>query len=185
LVTGAGTGTVLLLRWFWWRINAWSEVSAMITAAIVSLFLQLKLGWDSDNPRDFAYLMLVTVGITSVVWIAVTLLTPAEPMEKLVAFYRRVRPEGPGWSRVRAVAGYAGKHTEGTLALQFFNWFLGCALIYGTLFGIGKLIFKEWLSALVYLAVAIVAGFWIYRNLSRVVWTSDAEADLEAINEPA
>jgi hypothetical protein len=64
LVTGAGTGTVLLLRWFWWRINAWSEVSAMLCAAAVSLFLQLVLKWDSDKPREFAYLMLVTVAIT-------------------------------------------------------------------------------------------------------------------------
>jgi hypothetical protein len=106
-------------------------------------------------------------------------------MEKLVAFYRRVKPEGPGWTRVRQVAGYAGKHAEGTLALQFFNWFLGCALIYGTLFGIGKLIFKEWLPALIYLAVAIVAGVWIYRNLSRVTWTSEEEVDLKPVNEPA
>ena len=75
LVTGAGTGTVLLLRWFWWRINAWSEVSAMIAAAACSLFLQLYLKWDSDRPRDFAYLMLVTVGITTVVWLLATLLT--------------------------------------------------------------------------------------------------------------
>src|SRR5438874_730525 len=80
LVTGAGTGTVLLLRWFWWRINAWSEVSAMICAAVVSILLQLVLKWDSDRPRDFAYLMLVTVGITTVVWIAVTMLTRAEPV---------------------------------------------------------------------------------------------------------
>src|SRR5262249_19975236 len=85
LVTGAGTGTVLLLRWFWWRINAWSEVSAMITAAIVSIFLQKGLRWDSDNPRDFAYIMLVTVGITSLVWIVVTLMTRPEPAEKLIA----------------------------------------------------------------------------------------------------
>ena len=62
LVTGAGTGTVLLLRWYWWRINAWSEVSAMIVAAAVSLFLQIKFGWDKDQPYDFAHLMLVTVG---------------------------------------------------------------------------------------------------------------------------
>ena len=62
IVTGAGTGTVLLLRWFWWRINAWSEVSAMAVAAAVSLYLQLVLKWDGDEPRDFAYLMLVTVG---------------------------------------------------------------------------------------------------------------------------
>ena len=98
LVTGAGTGTVLLLRWFWWRINAWSEVSAMICAAVVSIFLQLVLQWDSDRPLDFAYLMLVTVGITTVVWVAVTFMTSPEPIATLVAFYRRVRPEGPGWN---------------------------------------------------------------------------------------
>src|SRR6185369_499188 len=73
LVTGAGTGTVLLLRWFWWRINAWSEVSAMITAAAVSLFLQLYLKWSSDSPKDFAYIMLVTVGFTTAVWLIVTM----------------------------------------------------------------------------------------------------------------
>jgi solute:Na+ symporter, SSS family len=185
LVTGAGTGTVLLLRWFWWRINAWSEVSAMITAAVVSLFLQLVWKWDSDKPREFAYLMLVTVAITSVVWIAVTLLTRPEPIETLTVFYRRVRPEGPGWNRVAAIAGFAGAHAEGRLATQFFNWFLGCALIYGSLFGIGKLIFKEWLTALVYLAVAVSAGLLISWNLSRVGWTTGTDSELEPSDNPA
>ncbi len=167
LVTGAGTGTVLLLRWFWWRINAWSEVSAMIAAAVVSIFLQSVLKWDSDRPLDFAYLMLVTVGITSIVWIAVTLLTKAEPVEKLVAFYERVRPEGPGWNEIAAKAGLSEAHAQGRLSLQFVNWILGCALIYGSLFGIGKLIFKEWTLGFIYLFVAIVAGVLISRNLSR------------------
>jgi Na+/proline symporter len=176
LVTGAGTGTVLLLRWFWWRINAWSEVSAMITAAVVSLFLQLVLKWDSDKPRDFAYLMLVTVAITTVVWVTVTMLTPAEPIEKLSAFYKRVRPEGPGWNKVAAITGFAGAHADGKLVTQFFNWFLGCAMIYGALFGIGKLIFKEWLPGLLYLAIAVAAGMLISRNLSRVGWKTVGEA---------
>jgi Na+/proline symporter len=185
LVTGAGTGTVLLLRWFWWRINAWSEVSAMITAAVVSLFLQLVLKWDSDKPRDFAYLMLVTVGITTVVWVTVTLLTPAEPTEKLSAFYKRVRPEGPGWNKVAAVTGYAGQHAEGRLATQFFNWFLGCLMIYGALFGIGKLIFKEWMPGLLYLVVAISAGLLISWNLSRVGWKTVGDTDLAPSDDPA
>ena len=185
LVTGAGTGTVLLLRWFWWRINAWSEVSAMITAAIVSLSLQLVWKWDSDKPREFAYLMLVTVAITSVVWIAVTFLTRPEPIETLAVFYRRVRPEGPGWNRVAAIAGFAGAHAEGRLVTQFFNWFLGCALIYGSLFGIGKLIFKEWLTALVYLAVAVSAGVLISWNLSRVGWNTGTDSELEPSDNPA
>lgn len=167
LVTGAGTGTVLLLRWFWWRINAWSEVSAMICAALVSIFLQVGLKWDSDDPRSFAYLMLVTVGTTSLVWIVVTLITKPEPMEILIAFYRRVRPEGPGWDGVAAEAGLAAEHAQGRLSLQLMNWILGVALIYGSLFGIGKLIFKEWMTGFLFLLVAIVAGALISRNLSR------------------
>lgn len=167
LVTGAGTGTVLLLRWFWWRINAWSEVSAMITAAVVSVFLQVVLRWDSDKPKDFAYLMLVTVGLTTVVWITVTVFTRAEPIEKLVSFYRRVQPEGPGWNGIAAEAGMSASHAQGSLSLQFVNWILGCALIYGSLFGIGKLIFKEWAMGAILLLIAIAAGVLISRNLSR------------------
>lgn len=183
LVTGAGTGTVLLLRWFWWRINAWSEVSAMITAAVVSLLLQLSFQkWNSDRPRDFAYLMLVTVGITTIVWVTVTFLTQPEPREKLIAFYRRVRPEGPGWNGIASEAGLSEAHAQGRLSLQFVNWILGCVLIYGSLFGIGKLIFKEWAAGSLYLAVAIIAGVFITRNLSR--GESEVEnANLEPVEE--
>src|SRR5207253_6568298 len=78
IVTGAGTGTVLLLRWFWWRINAWSEVSAMAAAAVVSLYLQIALGWDSDRPRYFAWLMIVTVAVTTIVCLGVTIFTRRE-----------------------------------------------------------------------------------------------------------
>jgi len=67
---GAGTGAVLLLRWYWWRINAWSEVSAMVTAFVVSLLLQTWAGLKSDRPRDFAYIVLITVAVTTVVWLA-------------------------------------------------------------------------------------------------------------------
>jgi solute:Na+ symporter, SSS family len=199
LVTGAGTGTVLLLRWFWWRINAWSEVSAMITAAIVSITLQEGarilaklqvtdnapsfLRWDSDDPRQFAYIMIVTVGITTLVWIVVTLVTRPEPAEKLIAFYRRVRPEGPGWTGIAHEAGLAESHAQGRLSLQFLNWILGVALIYGSLFGIGKLIFKEWGTGLLYLLVAIVAGAFISRNLSRGEMTADT-LQLEHAEEP-
>ena len=167
LVTGAGTGTVLLLRWYWWRINAWSEVSAMICAAIVSIFLQKGLGWNSDDPKQFAFLMLVTVGITTLVWVVVTYITSPEPVEKLVAFYRRVGPEGPGWNGIAAKAGLSREHAQGRVSLQIANWILGCALIYGSLFGIGKLIFKEWGAGFLYLLIAIVAGVLITRNLSR------------------
>ena len=167
LVTGAGTGTVLLLRWFWWRVNAWSEVSAMIVAAAVSLYLQLHLKWDSDQPRDFAYLMLVTVAITTAAWLAVTLLTAPEPREKLVSFYRRVRPEGPGWKHIASEAGVTETNWSGGLAAQFANWALGCVLIYTSLFGIGKLVFKEWGMGLVCTAAAVAAAMLISWNMVR------------------
>src|SRR5437870_5548114 len=141
LVTGAGTGTVLLLRWFWWRINAWAEVSAMIAAGACSMFLQVYLKWDSDRPKDFAYLMLVTVGVTTVVWLSVTMFTSAEPPDKLVSFYRKVQPEGPGWKRVASQAGLPWRNVSGGLAVQFANCFRGCVLRYAFLFGIGYLVF--------------------------------------------
>ncbi len=180
LVTGAGTGTVLLLRWFWWRINAWSEVSAMITAAGCSLFLQLYLKWDSDRPKDFAFLMLVTVGVTTVVWLAVTLLTRAEPMETLATFYRKVQPEGPGWKRVTRHAGLAPSTASGGLAIQIANWFLGCVLIYGFLFGIGYVIFGEMLKGAGFLLGGVVAGALIMRNLKGAGWQPSPDEPAQA-----
>ncbi|HSB12039.1 MAG TPA: sodium:solute symporter family protein [Blastocatellia bacterium] len=170
LVTGAGTGTVLLLRWFWWRINAWSEVSAMIAAAGCSLFLQLVLKWDSDRPKDFAYLMLVTVGFTTLVWLAVTMLTAAEPTRTLVHFYNKVRPEGPGWNRVRAQANARASSVTGGLAGQFLNWILGCVLIYAFLFGIGYLVLAETVKGLAYLIAGILLFAAVMRNLRRASW---------------
>lgn len=143
----------------------------MVVAAIVSLYLQLGLGWDSDDPKDFANLMLVTVGITTVAWIAVTFLTPAEPEEKLISFYLRVRPDGPGWRHIAQKIGLGVEQAGGSLGMQFYNWILGCILIYGSLFGVGKLCFKEWLSGLGYLAIAAIAAIIISRNLSRANWT--------------
>jgi Na+/proline symporter len=184
LVTGAGTGTVLLLRWFWWRINAWSEVTAMAVAAAVSLFFQLYYKWNSDDPRDFAYLMLVTVGITTVAWLVATLFTPAESREKLIAFYRKVRPEGPGWRQVAADAGLAASHAKGGISAQLVNWVLGCVLIYASLFGIGKLVLKEWLSGAAFTLAAIVAAVLISRNLSRLGWEDEAVPEPELPAKP-
>jgi SSS family solute:Na+ symporter len=164
IVTGAGTGTVLLLRWFWWRINAWSEVSAMAVAAAVSLYLQIGLRWDGDKPRDFAYLMLVTVGLTTIVWLAVTWMTPPEPDATLHAFYRRVRPHGRGWTKIAAAVGLPP--ASGSLGGELLNAFLGCVLVYAALFGVGELLLRSAAIGLGLLAVSAVAAFAIARNLS-------------------
>jgi SSS family solute:Na+ symporter len=114
--------------------------------------------------------MLITVGVTTAVWLSVTLLTSAEPMEKLLSFYRKVQPEGPGWKRVSSQAGLAQANVSGGLAIQFANWFLGCVLIYGFLFGFGYVIFGEMLKGFGFLFGGLIAGAAIMRNLRRAVW---------------
>jgi SSS family solute:Na+ symporter len=165
IVTGAGTGTVLLLRWFWWRINAWSEVSAMAVAAIVSLYLQIALGWDGDRPRDFAYIMIVTVTLTTIAWLAVTWLTRPEPDATLQNFYRLVRPQGPGWKPVASAVGELA--IPGSLSLELLNALLGCVMIYSALFGVGEILLGTVSQGLTLLAVSAAAGGVIARNLTR------------------
>ena len=163
IVTGAGTGTVLLFRWFWWRINAWSEVSAMAVAAVVSLYLQLGLKWDSDRPRDFAYIMIVTVTLTTIAWLGVTWMTPPEPAGTLHAFYRRVRPHGRGWARIAAEAGLPP--ALGSLGRELLNALLGCVLVYGALFGVGEILLGSAAVGIGLLVVAALAAVAIARNL--------------------
>ena len=170
IVTGAGTGTVLLLRWYWWRINAWSEIAAMASAFVVSLALQTVAGLDSDRPVDFAWIMLITVAVTTVVWLAVTFLTAPEPDDTLVAFYRRTRPSRAGWGPVAAQAPDVHASADGLANLV--DWLAGCVLVYGVLFGVGKLLLHETLPGLLMLGLGAAAGAVIYRDLSRRGWHS-------------
>jgi len=163
IVTGAGTGTVLLLRWFWWRINAWSEVSGMAVAAAVSLYLQVVMKWDGDRPRDFAYIMIVTVTLTTIAWLAVTWMTDPEPDDTLQTFYRRVRPQGPGWKPVAAAAGPVVIH--GSLRRELANALLGCVLVYSALFGVGEILLRSALVGVGLLVTSALAAIAIARNL--------------------
>jgi len=168
LVTGAGTGGVLLLRWYWWRINAWSEVSAMVAAFAVSLTLQLGFKMDNDKPVDFAWLMIITVSITTVVWLAVTFLTRPEREDVLVAFYRRTQPSRAGWRPMAKLAPEVRPAGDGLSNLAC--WAAGCMLIYGVLFGVGKLLLGETGPALALLAMGGIGMLVIYLNLSRRGW---------------
>ncbi len=170
LVTGAGTGGVLLLRWYWWRINAWSEVSAMISGFVVSLALQTAWGLDKDNPRDFAWIMIITVAITTVVWLSVTFLTKPESKETLTAFYRRTHPSKAGWGPIAALVPDVRPSTGGLSNLL--DWICGCVLIYGVLFGTGKLLLKEFATGSLLMALGLAAGAVIYWDLSRRGWSS-------------
>jgi Na+/proline symporter len=160
LESGAGIGLVLILRWYWWRVNAWSEISAMVAAA--AGFAAVRLFTD----LQFPYSLLIVVAGTTITWLAVTLATPAEPEAHLVAFYRRARPDGPGWKPIAKKAGMRG----GPVRWLLLDWFAGCVLVYSTLFGIGALIFARYTSAIVWLSAAVIATAIIWRDLSRRGW---------------
>ena len=170
LVTGAGTGGVLLLRWYWWRINAWSEVSAMISGFVVSVLMQTVAGLDTDKPVDFAWIMIVTVSVTTVVWLAVTFLTKPESKDTLVAFYRRTHPSAAGWRPIARLAPDVRPSTDG--ASNLLDWICGCVLIYGVLFGGGKLLLKDFVTGSILMAVGLGAGAFIYWDLSRRGWSA-------------
>jgi SSS family solute:Na+ symporter len=168
MAIGAGTGGVLIMRWYWWRINAWSEVSAMAASLVVSQVLRWGFGISSDTPLGFAHMMLITVGITTVVWLATTYLTAPEPMDKLISFYRRVRPARALWGPV-ALKAPEVKAPQDTL-WNLVDWVAGCIMIYGMLFGVGKIILKDFGMGATFIAAGLVAGALIYWDLSRRGW---------------
>ena len=162
---GAGTGLVFILRWYWWRVNAWSEISAMVTSFVVSLLLTIFGHSLSDTSTpDYAFTMLTTVGVTTVVWLAVTLLTAAESEATLDRFYRQVRPGGPGWRRVALRLGYGDDRIPGG-ALSWMNWVAGLATVYASVFAVGAVVTGSPRRGLLYAAVAVAAFLLIQRNL--------------------
>jgi solute:Na+ symporter, SSS family len=173
IVSGAGTGLVLILRWYWWRINAWSEISAMIVALVVSVALQTVGGFDSDQPVDFAWIMIITVGVTTASWLIVTLLTPPEPKCTLLKFYRQTRPSLHGWRRIAQEAPDVRPSQTGWATV--IDWACGCALVYGILFGTGKILLGQTVPGLALCGGGLAAGFIIYADLSRRGWSSIVE----------
>jgi len=165
LALGSGTGLVLILRWYWWRINAWSEISAMVSSFVVSLLAinLLKPRFPAGDLRADAWVMLVTVAVSTVVWLGVTFATKPEPDRVLESFYRRVRPGGPGWAIVSERIGFGRESIPGG-ALAWTNWIAGIVAVYSSLFGIGKLILGNLLPGLVMLAIAVIAFSWIARS---------------------
>jgi Na+/proline symporter len=167
---GAGTGAVYLLRWYWWRINAWSEVSAMFTAGIVTIFLHTTVHLSGSDSIVFAKSILITVAITSVVWIAATFLTRAEPDSKLLEFYRRVRPGITGWKHIAAQAPEIPPTHDGWYNLM--DWLLGCLMVFMALFGIGKIVLGSLGVGLLFLLISGISGYAIYWDFSRRGWES-------------
>jgi len=170
LMVGAGTGAVYLLRWYWWRVNAWSEISAMVAAFATSVALHYGQPFSGTEPVLFAKNMVATTVVVSAVWLAVTFLTRPEPAGHLEAFYRRVRPSALGWGPVAARATDVQPGTSaGHNALA---WILGCALVYCSLFATGKLLLGYWTSGAALLIGAVASGVLLYRHFARRGWES-------------
>jgi solute:Na+ symporter, SSS family len=174
---GAGTGGVLMLRWYWWRVNAWSEISAMIAAFVVSVSLQ-KVAFSGNSSVVFAKSALITTAATTVVWLATTLLTKPEADERLLKFYRRVQPTVHGWKRIAALAPEIQPVRD--FGANTFDWIMGCTLVYCCMFGIGEVVLQSYLTGVLLLVIAAIAGYLIYWSLSRRGW-----ATLSGKAEPA
>ncbi|MBL8683189.1 MAG: Na+:solute symporter [Myxococcales bacterium] len=169
LALGAGTGPVLILRWYWWRINAYSEIAAMLASFVVSIVVQQGLGWSAEDPTQFAKIMLSTLVITTVTWIAVTFATRPESDETLDRFYARVRPGGPGWRRqaARASRDSSDGDEAAPLPVRLRDWVAGCVLVYGSLFGVGSLLLRRYAQGFVLVGCAIAAATVIARDMKR------------------
>ena len=175
---GAGIGPVLILRWFWWRINAWSEIAALATSVALAVGFEVTAAVQQGSAYElFAspvtvagtvlgthHKALILVPVTILVWLSVTLTTGPVEASRLEAFYRKVRPGG-WWAPVaRRAPEVVCAGVTGRLLLV---WVGGCAGVYGLLFGLGKLLLGEMLPALVLLAVATAGGFVVTRELLR------------------
>ncbi len=166
---GAGTGLIYLLRWYWWRVNAWSEISAMIASFLIAVGFAVARhsGW--AIPTHVA--LVVTVAATTLVWLSVTWLTPPTDRRTLVAFYELARPAGPGWAVVRAEAGAPA--SPDSLAHAALGSVLGCAFIYSALFGSGSALYGHYPQAIVWTLVFVASGAGLWHIAPRAFGGSE------------
>src|SRR5438552_783780 len=163
MMLGAGTGLVYILRWYWWRINAWSEVSAMAAALVTSLTLRLVI--DTTKAEGFALNLILTTAITTVVWLIVTFVTKPESEEILESFYRRARPAGRGWERFAVKTGI--RAPEGEITLNLIAWILGVILVYSIMFATGALLFAERRNLITFGTLLVASGIGLFAVMRR------------------
>jgi Na+/proline symporter len=169
LQVGAGTGLLYLVRWFWWRVNAWCEVNAMLSSFGFSVLLLILRKVGIVVPTHYA--LILTVLATTVVWILTAFFGPKTDRGTLVKFYKKVRPAGPGWEPVRKAAGISkeeAKATSDNFPVALVGWVSGSATIWSALFMVGNVLYKRWTYAGLLFGVFLVSGTVLLRVINRL-----------------
>ncbi|MDG2014350.1 MAG: Na+:solute symporter [Pirellulaceae bacterium] len=169
LALGAGTGLVFMLRWFWWRINAWTEIVAMLASLVFFLLIGVgkKSSWLEIVVVERAQVKIMLVAFASIVcWLIATFLTKPESMEKLTSFYTKIHPGGPGWKPVAKQC--PGVVADSDLGISLFAAVIASILIYSVLPMTGFIIFGEYQSALIAGSVALVCGLITLKLVRRL-----------------
>lgn len=164
LSIGAGTGLIYLLRWFWWRINAWSEIAAMISSFIIASGLFIINKYGAPIPSHIS--LVIAVGLTTLVWLIVTFLTKPAEKKVLINFYQLVRPFGPGWKKIRTES--AVPASPDSFAHALLGWVLGCLLVYSVLFGTGNFIYHRITAGLIMLipfTISLTGLIWLLSKM--------------------
>jgi len=171
LMFGAGTGLIFILRWFWWRINAWSEIAAMICSGIISIALTnekiFSLIFNEYGLPLYMKFPLI-VFITTIIWLTVTFITPADDNETLVNFYKKTKPGGPGWNIIKKLDNIDNNQEKWIVPSGILCMILGCLMIYSALFSTGYFIYGLIFKAFVFLFCTIVFSILLYLNSKKL-----------------
>ena len=177
LMFGAGTGSIFILRWFWWRINAWSEIAAMICSGVVSILFEFTPIGSMIFSEDFIqpyFKFPMVVLITTFVWVVVTFMTKPDDDETLVKFYKKTKPGGPGWKRIKDLAklSESENNSEWIVPRGILCMILGCFAIYSALFSTGYFIYGEITSGIIFLTTTIVFSYILF-NISKKILSNE------------
>jgi solute:Na+ symporter, SSS family len=183
LQVGAGTGLLYLLRWFWWRLNAWCEVVAMISSFAISV-LFIILEKQNILVLGSAPKLIYTVILTTICWLLAAYLAPQTDQQTLIEFYRKVRPAGPGWEPIRRAANLTpaeAKHPGDSIPLAMLGWVSGCIVIWSSLFTVGNFLYGRTGAALLLFVVFLVSGLILLGVINKLWTDSRAMGEKEKI----